>query len=93
MTNDKYSIEQIIMIVLAILSIILFFILCWRVVELYKTTHNDCMINIAKNYCSEQGMIYTDINSLNFHCYNNERTDEYKEFRFLEKDYKECELK
>ena len=59
-----------------------------------KAGKNECLIDIAKNYCEEQGLVYSRISwdlGLRFFCKQDPRISSINvRFFFLEHEKKEC---
>ena len=79
-------IEKIIYIALVVVGIILII----AVAQIpYK--QNDCLKEVAEDYCEDNGMEFSKLHILNkFSCIENERLVDFKIYNFLEDEIEEC---
>lgn len=81
-------------IVVIVLFILFFSWIGYDIYKLYKIEHNDCLEEIARNYCEDNNMSYEShslgIRSPYFSCKEDERKIGSEQFTFLEEEVEEC---
>lgn len=52
--------------------------------------NNDCLEEVAEDYCEDNGMIFGNIYGRGFTCKEDERSFTFKAYKFLDDEIEEC---
>ena len=78
-------------IVSIILIIVLIVLSSAFIMKIVNIINNDCLKEIAKDYCEDNDMAFNQIHlDKIFTCKENERTIDFKAYKFLEDEIEEC---
>jgi len=78
-------------IVQTILIIALVIVACVLIVRVVNVITNDCLKEVAEDYCEDKGMLLNQIHiDKIFTCKENERAINFEAYKFLEDEIEEC---
>jgi len=75
-----------------IVLIVLFGYFFWGAMKQFVPSDNECLEEIAGDYCEDNGMVFGKIYvGKTFTCKEDERAVMFKTYKFMEDEIKECE--
>ena len=81
----KTILSGVVLIIISVLLLAMFFAL----VDVFPID-DDCLEEIAEDYCESNGMIFGNIYGRGFTCKEDERSFTFKAYRFLEEEIEDC---